>query len=176
MYLKQKYGVDNVWEAISSRNFYIDLMGYDEPESITDSKPQKLNVPQDKQKQRFASANERKFAEFLDEYGIEYKTQHDTVKCVNPLTNCVLPFDFEIVGLPLLIEINGKQHYEKVNYYHGGEAGFSYQLFKDSIKERFAKDNGYVLLKLTSNDFVDESYKIKTVHAALTALSKTAKA
>lgn len=173
LYLKEKYNVDDVWEAISSRNFYVDLMGYHESKQNIDNKPKHVSVPQKKSKQRFASANERKFAEFLDEFGVEYKTQHDTVKCVNPLTNCVLPFDFEIDNLPLLVEINGKQHYEKVDHYHGGQAGFNYQLFKDSVKEQFAKDNGYILLKLTDKDFVGTSYKTKAAYAVLAALSKT---
>lgn len=56
-----------------------------------------------------------------------------------------LSYDFYIPKHNLLIEYNGKQHYESIEYF-GGEKIFLKQQKHDNIKQIYAKSNNYNLL------------------------------
>lgn len=60
----------------------------------------------------------------------------------NPETGKYLPFDIYIPKLKIFIEINGKQHYEFVRYFHRNELGFSITKRRDLLKINYAKKNG----------------------------------
>lgn len=58
-----------------------------------------------------------------------------------------LPFDFYIKGLNLLIEYDGKQHFEPIEFF-GGEEAFEKQLKKDKIKNDYAMYNNINILRI----------------------------
>ncbi len=57
-----------------------------------------------------------------------------------------LPFDFFVPEKNLLIEFNGKQHYEKSNGFKDTDKSFLTRKHHDWLKRKYAKDNNYDLL------------------------------
>lgn len=89
---------------------------------------------------------------FLKENGIPFKTQFDTLKCVNPKTNKQMPYDFELFAHRIIIEVQGEQHLKYIPYFHGSEENFHYQVWKDIYKKDFAEKEGYSVLYITYQD------------------------
>lgn len=89
----------------------------------------------------------------LKREGIEYfKEFADGLK--NPKTNRPLPFDFVIPnnGVVLYVEIQGRQHYEAVNYF-GGSEKYEERKINDRLKKKYAEDNGvFIELDYREND------------------------
>lgn len=78
------------------------------------------------------SKGEKAIASWLDEKGILYEPQKKFDNCKNVLS---LPFDFYLPDYNILIEYNGKQHYEPIKYF-GGQKTFDNQVLRDNIKKR----------------------------------------
>ena len=72
-----------------------------------------------------------------------------------------MPYDIEIVDKKLLIEIQGNQHLEYIEYFHGTIENFYYQQRKDSYKKRFAEHKGYKLIYIYYDEIKDGSFKDK---------------
>jgi len=111
----------------------------------------------------------RLYLESLNKYIIlhEYKC---TLKCINPKTKHLLPYDNEIKELKLVIETMGKQHYEIIGFHHlqakrnntSPEQELHYQKVKDRYKRMFAKSkiNNYHYLEIPYyTDDKDENWK-----------------
>lgn len=62
----------------------------------------------------------------------------------------LLRFDFKIKDKPILIEMQGKQHYEPVEIY-GGEEGFKIRQIHDNLKKKYCNFNGYRLIEVPYN-------------------------
>jgi hypothetical protein len=83
----------------------------------------------------------------------EYKSN---LKCVNPKTNYPLPYDNEVIELKLIIEVNGKHHYEIVNWNRitakQKNTTPEYQLHMQQVRDRYkrmwAKKQGYDFLEV----------------------------
>ena len=58
-----------------------------------------------------------------------------------------LHYDFCIPSQKILIEYQGRQHYEPVDYF-GGEASFKKQQKHDQMKREYAKNHGYKLIEV----------------------------
>lgn len=90
---------------------------------------------------------------FLNHKSIKFLDQYSTFGCryINPLR-----FDFAILddnnNIILLIEINGRQHYEPVEYF-GGKKAFLKQQERDKIKRKYCEDNNIKLLEIPYWDF-----------------------
>ncbi len=104
------------------------------------------------------SSGEAIVEDYLKKCGIAYATQRDTLKCINPDTGYVMPYDFEILNKKLLIEVQGEQHRNFVECFHIDQEGFEYQKKKDTYKKKFAEENGYRLLELWYEDFKGDVY------------------
>lgn len=98
---------------------------------------------------------------FLKEQNINLCTQFNTLKCFNPITKRQLPYDIEIIGKKILIEIQGEQHLRFSEYFHGTIENFEYQKRKDDYKKRWAESKGYKVVYIYYNEFVNEDYKRK---------------
>ncbi|WP_145950079.1 hypothetical protein [Paenibacillus sp. Y412MC10] len=90
---------------------------------------------------------------------VEIRTQFDTLKCINPITKRQLPYDIEVVGRKLLIEVQGPQHFEYIEWFHGTIDNFEYQQYRDQIKKEYAEKMGYRVLYLTYSHFKEHSYQ-----------------
>lgn len=101
---------------------------------------------------RSKSNGEKNVANWLDKNKIAYKKQKTFADCKN---ECVLRFDFYLPDYNVLIEYNGKQHYEPVDYF-GGEKSFEIQILRDNIKKDYCKDNGILLFEIPYYSDLDE--------------------
>lgn len=94
------------------------------------------------------SKGERFVALALDKHGVQYERQWKPG--VNG--NRRLSFDF-IVEDSLVIEVDGKQHFEPIEAF-GGVRAFHKNVGRDLIKTRWAIDNGYKILRIPYWDLV----------------------
>ena len=107
------------------------------------------------QGQRCSKCNESKgekaIAKWLNEKNISFEAQFkiDECKNINPL-----PFDFAVYlnDSFVLIEYQGEQHYEAIDFM-GGKKGFKYRQKNDQIKKDYCKNNDIQLLEIPYWDF-----------------------
>jgi very-short-patch-repair endonuclease len=101
-----------------------------------------------------SSHGERLVYTILTNHKIEFERQKRFQNCVHK--KC-LPFDFFLPSFSpqLLIEYDGIQHFKLVEYWGGQEALEQIQ-YRDAIKTKFAKDNGYTLLRIRYDENIKE--------------------
>lgn len=90
------------------------------------------------------TTGERKIRLYLESQGINYKYQKRFKDCNHKTT---LPFDFYLPDSKTLIEFDGIQHFEPVSIW-GGEKALKSQQKRDEIKNEFALDNNYKLIRI----------------------------
>lgn len=94
----------------------------------------------------FNSKGELKISEILIKNNISYEFQKSFDTCRFPKSNSLAKFDFYIQN-KYLIEFDGKQHFESVEYFGGKEALLERQE-KDKIKNQWCKDNNIPLIRI----------------------------
>lgn len=94
------------------------------------------------------SRGEKKIKEILEMNNVEYVFQKRFSDCKHIKT---LRFDFWLPEFNVLIEYDGLQHYEPIEYF-GGEIVFESQQIKDEIKNNYASENGIKLLRIPYHD------------------------
>lgn len=82
--------------------------------------------------------------DFLNKNKIVFTKEKKFDKCVNKQR---LPFDFYLEDLKLLIEFDGSQHFNPVEFW-GGEQTLKEIQKRDEIKNKFCKDNNIPLLRV----------------------------
>lgn len=90
------------------------------------------------------SKGEKQIHRYLADKGIPFETQKNFEGCVY---KGYLSFDFYLKDDNVLIEYDGKQHFEPIEFF-GGEEEFREQKKRDSIKNKFAKDNSMRLIRI----------------------------
>jgi very-short-patch-repair endonuclease len=78
--------------------------------------------------------------------------------CKNNDTNKYLPFDFCIEELKIILELDGRQHFEQVMNWKTPEE----QCENDKYKEKCANENGYSIIRLLQEDVFNDKYDWKT--------------
>lgn len=76
-----------------------------------------------------------------------------------------LPFDFAVFEngeIKFMIEYNGKQHYESVDFF-GGKAGYEDRVEKDNIKKDFCLKKNIPLLIIDYNENIEEKINTMTI-------------
>lgn len=96
-----------------------------------------------------SSAGERRIAIYLQKRHIEYLREYRDPRCRDRFA---LPFDFYIPSMNTMIEFQGIQHYQPVDFSGHGKYDFE-QAFKkqkehDAIKQKFCDDHGYNLIAI----------------------------
>ena len=92
---------------------------------------------------------EKMFKEwFKKQYEYKLQSQKRFQWCKNPETKRILPFDFCIPDLKLIIEIDGRQHFEQVWNWKAPEL----QQERDVFKMNLALDNGYTIIRIYQPD------------------------
>jgi len=89
---------------------------------------------------------EKKVRNFFIENNIKFISQKKFKDCRNVLP---LSFDFFVPEKNLLIECNGIQHYEPVEFF-GGKKRYEYQKKNDNIKKEFCEKNNIKLITISS--------------------------
>ena len=110
------------------------------------------------------SKGEKAIVKVLNKYKINFDRQKKFSDCKNIYE---LPFDFYIPSRRLLIEFDGKQHYEPLDFF-GGEEAFNRLKINDKIKNDYCEDNyiNLIRIKYTNIDIIEkilkESITLKT--------------
>lgn len=87
---------------------------------------------------------ERKIRIWLESNELTYIFQYKNPECKDIR---ILPFDFYLPELNVIIEYDGKQHFESVDYF-GGIDGLLVTQKHDQIKNEFCDKNGIKLLRI----------------------------
>lgn len=90
------------------------------------------------------SVGEETISDRLDEYGIFFQRQKTFDDCKDKK---VLRFDFYLPDYNILIEYNGIQHYEPIEYF-GGKEAFEAQVLRDNIKKEYCQKNNILLFEI----------------------------
>lgn len=104
---------------------------------------------------RFCSITqgEYKVKTFLDANNIRYIYQHTFSDCKNIH---VLEFDFYLPDQRIIIEYDGKQHYEPFNYFETEEKNikaFKDGQYRDRLKDEYCKKNSIRMIRIPYWDF-----------------------
>ena len=92
------------------------------------------------------SHGEKYIRNYLDKHNIKYISQK---KFKDLKDKTYLSYDFYLPDYNTLIEYQGIQHYESINFKGNGKySNLDKQKHHDDIKRKYAKDNGYKLLEL----------------------------
>lgn len=100
------------------------------------------------------SSLELYFSEFCKLNDIEFESQKSFKGCSYKEE---LRFDYYLPKYNVLIEIQGKQHYEPVNKFGGIEA-FEEGQIRDKIKQNWCKDNNIKLIYISYRDLYKNEY------------------
>lgn len=92
------------------------------------------------------SKGERITAEWLTQRNFEFETHKSFADCLSD-DNYRLNFDFYLPTVNALIECNGIQHYEPIEFF-GGYERYEVQKRHDAIKRNYAKRKGFSYLVL----------------------------
>lgn len=95
------------------------------------------------------SSGENRIKEFLLNKSIDFKREHrfDDCKCKN-----TLPFDFYLVDYNTLIEFDGIQHFEIIDYFGGFDAFVKLKI-RDTIKNIYCEKNNIKLIRIPYWEF-----------------------
>lgn len=108
------------------------------------------------------SKGERRIQKFLTRHNIKHYREYSFDDCKLELP---LRFDFAIKeksGIRLLIEFDGRQHFEAVTFY-GGVRYLKLTQKRDRIKNDYAKENNIPLLRIPYTEY-DNIEEILTTH------------
>ena len=108
------------------------------------------------------SKGERAIREFLSLNNIEFKQEYSFEDCRNELP---LRFDFAVFdfnNLKMLIEYDGRQHFESEEFY-GGKEELEIVKKRDKIKNNYTKNKNIKLLRIPYTEY-DDIEEILTTH------------
>lgn len=100
------------------------------------------------------SKGEESIKNILDNIGLNYIRQHRFEDCLS-VSGVKLPFDFYLPDLNLLIEYDGRQHFEPVELF-GGENAFNILKKNDRIRNEWCSINNKKLLRISYKESLDK--------------------
>jgi very-short-patch-repair endonuclease len=90
--------------------------------------------------------------QFLKSSNIKYYKQMKLEGCSYKKK---LPFDFYLPDINMCIEFDGYQHFSPIKFF-GGEEAFNAQKKRDEIKNKYCKENGIKLLRISYIENIGE--------------------
>jgi hypothetical protein len=103
-----------------------------------------------------SSKGERLLINILESKKIKYIHQHSFEECINKRE---LKFDFYLEEFNILLEYDGIQHYESIDYF-GGDEKFKLTRMCDEIKNKFCLEKNIPLYRIPYNMKEDDINKI----------------
>ena len=101
------------------------------------------------------SKGEKAVGKFLKRLKLDFKDQVRFEKC-RGVNNRKLVFDFFLPSLNMVIEFDGRQHFDKIDFF-GGEKIFKTQIENDKIKNDFCMKNNINMLRIKFNENVNKA-------------------
>lgn len=74
---------------------------------------------------------------------------------------CKLFFDFYLPQYNILVEVQGRQHYEFVGHFHCDIDGFKNAKKRDNLKVRYAQENNMALVVVDYDEYVTKELLLK---------------
>jgi hypothetical protein len=101
-----------------------------------------------------SSKGEKKITEYIQSLGYPDMYQKTFEQCRDK--NC-LRFDNMIDDCNILIEFDGRQHFESIEFF-GGKTGYVKRRMHDVMKNKFCLENNYLLLRIahTEIDYIEQ--------------------
>jgi hypothetical protein len=97
------------------------------------------------------SKGEINIENYLKSNNIKFINQYKINECRNLLP---LPFDFYLPELNILIEYDGRQHFEPISLF-GGNIGLKKRKKNDNIKNKYCEENKIPLLRISYLENID---------------------
>ena len=91
------------------------------------------------------SIGEAKISHWLDENDVHYIPQYAFQDCV--MSYKPMPFDFYLDNYNTVVEFDGIQHFESVEFF-GGDVEFSKTQKRDAFKTQYCSDHGINLIRI----------------------------
>lgn len=89
---------------------------------------------------------EKAVADICDKLKIPYKREHGIKGCISD-KNKMLRFDFILPTYNIIIECDGRQHFEPIDIFRGTQ-GFDTLVSHDNIKNQYCKKNNIHILRI----------------------------
>lgn len=104
------------------------------------------------------SHGEKRIRYILNDMGIEFKEQHMITLEKKLFSRNNIKVDFYIQKLNTIIEFNGRQHYQYIQFFHKSEDDFQKQVERDERLKEYCKDNGInlIVIKYSKIDEIDK--------------------
>jgi hypothetical protein len=99
------------------------------------------------------SKGEKRIEDFLLENSINYTREKTFEKCINPITEKKLLFDFYLPDTNTVIEFQGKQHFEKSSFFKQRSGDLEELQKRDEIKRKYCILNDIKLIEINYNQF-----------------------
>lgn len=93
------------------------------------------------------SKGESLIGNILNSFSINFYPEKSLNGCINDKTGNRLIFDFYLPDLNLVIEFDGIQHFEPIEFF-GGEESLLETQRRDEIKNNYCRDNGIKILRI----------------------------
>ena len=100
------------------------------------------------QKKGMESRASRHVRNILDHFNIQYIGEQRFSDCINPETGKLLPFDYYLPDINLIIEVDGEQH-ERGTFTNWDVSGVRK---RDEIKNKYAKEKGIELVRIPTKE------------------------
>lgn len=110
------------------------------------------------------SKGELKIKQILQDLKISFEQQKTFSSCIFPDSKRKAYFDFFLPEYKIIIEYDGEQHYIAKDFF-GGEEVFQKQKNKDNFKDKWAEENGFILLRFryTEYDNLNKEYLLERI-------------
>jgi very-short-patch-repair endonuclease len=77
-------------------------------------------------------------------------------------------FDFFLKDYNILVEVQGRQHTEYVNHFHGDKEGFLESKKRDNLKKAYCEDQNLSLVLINYDEVIDTPDKmLEKINSAL---------
>ncbi len=100
------------------------------------------------QKKGMESRASRHVRDILDHFNVPYIGEKRFDDCINPETGRVLPFDYYLPDINVIIEVDGEQH-ERGTFTNWDVSGV---MQRDEIKNTYAKEKGIELVRIPTKE------------------------
>lgn len=94
------------------------------------------------------SKGEQHIAHLLEYNKIKYEREKTFEDCINPESGYKLRYDFYLPDYNILIEYDGKQHFEPILYWDKTPDAFEKRKYHDQLKEDYAEKNNIKLIRI----------------------------
>jgi len=139
---KNKLEVHEVFRTSNKKYIFNCCYGHEFKVSLDNLVKNKRGCPHCKNK------TEHKLLEYLKTIYPRVKHQYKVKWCKNPDTDRYLPFDFMIPSLNIIIELDGRQHFEQVSNWKDHCSTKK----RDVYKMRCALAHGFTIIRILQND------------------------